>query len=609
MAGLIEDYAVLGDLHTAALAGRDGSIDWACFPRFDSPAVFAALLGTPDHGRWLLAPAAGGMCSRRSYRGDSLILATEWDTPEGTVRVLDFMPPRAEAPDIVRIVEGLSGSVPMTMELRLRLDYGRILPWVRQADGELVAVAGPDALYLATPVPVAAGDAVSTSTFTVRAGQRVPFVLTWQASHRARPQLVDPDASFAETERFWAEWSARCRYDGEWRDAVMRSLLVLKSLTYHPTGGIIAAPTTSLPESLGGPRNWDYRYCWLRDSTMTLHALVYAGYREEAVAWREWLLRAIAGSLADLRVVYGLAGEQRITEQEAPWLPGYEGSQPVRIGNAASGQFQLDVWGEVMDSLHLVRESDIGVQEDMWAFQQALMEGLEGRWQEPDAGLWESRGAPQAFVHSRVMAWVAADRAVRAVERSGLPGPLARWRELRASIKREVCARGYDTERNSFVRAYGSRDLDAALLLIPQVGFLPAHDERVVGTVEAVQRELTTDGLVLRYRDVAGADGIAGGEGVFLACSFWLADSLDLIGRPGQARALFERLLTLRNDVGLLSEEYDVARHRQLGNTPQAFTHVPLVTTARALSRSGRGRGRTPRSDPPRAADHGALAG
>lgn len=586
MALRIEDYGIVGDLHTAALVGRDGSIDWLCLPRFDSPACFAALLGDEDAGLWRLAPASGGPATRRRYRGDSLILETEWTTPDGTVRVVDAMPPRGEAADIVRVVEGVSGRVPMEMTLRIRFDYGRIVPWVRHVDGQLAAVAGPDAVWLRSPVDLEGRDLTTYAHFTVGAGERVPFVLTHRASHERRPTPADPEAALAQTEEFWARWMSHFRYDGGWPDAVRRSLLTVKALTYAPTGGIAAAATTSLPEQLGGPRNWDYRFCWLRDATFALQALLGTGFVAEAKAWREWLLRAVAGDPADLQIMYGLDGTRRLPEYQLDWLGGYEGSRPVRIGNAASGQFQLDVWGEVLDGLHLSRVAGIQSEESAWDLQLALLDFLEGHWQEPDNSLWEVRGPRRDFVHSKVLAWTGVDRAVRAVEQFGLEGPVARWRDLRARIHADVCRHGFDADRGTFTQFYGSAGLDAALLLIPRTGFLPWDDPRVVGTVEAVERELYREGFVLRYDPSAdgGVDGLPGAEGSFLACTFWFADALHGIGRTGEATELFERLLDLRNDLGLLAEEYDTVTGRQLGNTPQAYSHVGLVNTARHLS-------------------------
>ncbi len=586
MALRIEDYGLLGDLHTAGLVGRDGSIDWLCLPRFDAPACFAALLGDERAGFWRLAPAAGGLCTRRRYRGDSLVLETEWDTPEGSVRVIDAMPPRGEAADVVRVVEGVSGRVPMRMALGLRFDYGHIVPWVRHQDGRLAAVAGPDAAWLKTPVPLRGEDMTTYAEFEVVAGQRVPFVLTYRPSHERMPRPVDAEKALADTEAFWTSWMCGFRYEGRWGEAVRRSLVVLKALTYAPTGGIVAAVTTSLPEQPGGPRNWDYRFCWLRDATFTLQALLGTGFVAEAKAWREWLLRAAAGDPADLQIMYGIDGTRRLPEYTLDWLGGYEGSAPVRVGNAASGQFQLDVWGEVLDGLHLARTAGIHADEPAWDLQRALLDFLEGHWDDPDNGLWEVRGDRRHFVHSKVMAWAGLDRAVQAVERFGLDGPVDRWRATRDKIHAEVCDRGYDPERGTFTQFYGSTGLDAALLLIPRVGFLPWDDPRVAGTVEAVRRELCSDGFLLRYRPQAdgNVDGLPGTEGAFVTCTFWLADALYGIGRHREAYELFERLLSLRNDLGLLSEEYDPVTGRQLGNTPQAFSHVGLVNAARHLS-------------------------
>jgi GH15 family glucan-1,4-alpha-glucosidase len=586
VASPIEDYALLGDLQTAALVGRDGSIDWLCFPRFDSPACFAALLGTEDNGHWRIAPAAGGLADRRRYRGDTLVLETEWDTPDGSVRVVDCMPPRGEAPDVVRVVEGISGRVPMRGELRLRFDYGHVVPWVRRRGDQIAAVAGPDSVYLRCPVRLEGRDFTSYADFTVQAGDRVPFVLTWAPSYASKPRPVDGLAAVDDTEEYWAEWMATCDYDGGWQGAVRRSLVTLKALTYMPTGGIVAAATTSLPEQPGGPRNWDYRYCWLRDATLTLQALLGAGFVAEARTWRDWLLRAVAGNPGDLQIMYGLDGSRRLIEYTVDWLPGYEGSAPVRVGNAAVEQLQLDVWGEVLDGLHLAREAGLSSSNEAWTLQRALLDFLEGNWKRPDNGLWEMRGPQQDFVHSKVMAWVAFDRMISTIEQSRLDGPVSRWRAVREEIFRDVCTKGYDADRNTFVQAYGSRQLDASLLLLPQVRFLPWDDPRVAGTVDAVQRELTQDGFLLRYRPGEGSsdDGLPGGEGAFLACTFWLADALHGIGRHREALEMFERLIGLANDVGLLSEEYDPVTRRQLGNTPQAFSHLALVNTARHLS-------------------------
>jgi GH15 family glucan-1,4-alpha-glucosidase len=579
----IEDYAIIGDLHTAALIGTDGSIDWLCLPHFDSPACFAALLDSPAAGRWLLAPATGGASTTRRYRRGTLILETEWESGDGRVRVTDFMPPRDDVVDIVRIVEGLRGSVRMRGELALRFDYGRVVPWVRRDKRGIRAVAGPDAAYLSTRVPVRGEDLRTVSEFTVHAGERVPFVLTWTPSHLPRPTPVNPESALADTEAFWTEWSGRSQAVGPYKDAVQRSLITLKALTYAPTGGIVAAATTSLPEQIGGPRNWDYRYCWLRDATLSLQSLLAAGYTDEAAAWREWLLRAVAGDPAELQIMYGITGKRRLPETELTWLAGYENSSPVRTGNAAADQLQLDVWGEVLDGLSLTRNALLTDVDDSWDLQTALMEHLEGAWNQPDNGLWEMRGPRRHFTHSKVMAWVAADRMVKGVRDSGLPGPADRWSALAETIHAEVMTHGFNTQLNSFVQSYDSTDLDASLLLIPRVGFLPPDDKCVTGTIEAIQRTLTEDGFVQRYRSQDSNDGLPGGEGVFLACSFWLVDALHGAGRRGEAVILFERLLRLRNDVGLLSEEWDPVAKRQLGNTPQAFSHFALITSALQL--------------------------
>ncbi|MGQ4385322.1 glycoside hydrolase family 15 protein [Streptomyces sp. SAS_270] len=583
----IEDYALIGDEQTAALVGRDGSVDWLCLPRFDSGACFAALLGDEDNGHWRIAPKGAGPCTRRAYRPDTLVLDSEWETDEGAVRVTDLMPQRDKAPDLVRVVEGLSGRVTMRSTLRLRFDYGSIVPWMRRSDGHRVAVAGPDSVWLRSEPAVHTWgkDFGTHSEFTVAEGEKVAFVLTWHPSHEPRPQLVDPYDALRASVEDWQEWAARCRYDGPHRDAVVRSLITLKALTYVPTGGIVAAPTTSLPEELGGVRNWDYRYCWLRDSTLTLGALLAAGYHDEAEAWRDWLLRAVAGDPADLQIMYGLAGERRLPEQELPWLSGFGDSTPVRLGNDAVNQLQLDVYGEVMDSLSLARESGLSVKPHMWRLQCALLEFLRTAWRQPDEGLWEVRGGRRHFVYSKVMAWVAADRAVRALEDNPkLHGDLDGWRAMREEVHREVCERGYDTERNTFTQSYGSRELDAALLLIPRVGFLPPDDPRVIGTIDAVREELGHKGFLRRYStDETVIDGLPGGEGTFLVCSFWLADALHMTGRKKEARELFDRLVGVANDVGLLAEEYDPVGRRQLGNYPQAFSHIGLVNTALAL--------------------------
>jgi len=590
----IEDYALLGDAQTAALVGRDGSVDWLCVPRFDSPAVLAGLLGSDDNGHWRIAPAAGGECRRRWYIEGTLVLVTEWTVDGGVVRVTDFMPPRGEAPDVVRIVEGVEGAVEMRTALRLRFDYGHVVPWVRRTDRGIAAVAGPDAMWFESPVRLHNHDFVTQSDFVVRPGDRVPFVLTWQHSYKERPERVDAEQALDDTIAWWQAWLAPMNREQllrteEHAAAVVRSLVTLKALTYAPTGGIVAAATTSLPEQLGGARNWDYRFSWLRDATFTLQALVHCGFGDEARAWREWLLRAIAGDPADLQIMYGIAGERRLPEYEVGWLPGYEGARPVRVGNAAAEQFQLDVYGEVMDALALARDVTQTAHADAWGIQRVLMDFLEGAWSQPDEGLWEVRGERQHFVHSKVLAWVGFDRAVRAVERFGLKGDVDRWRALRDQVHDEVCRKGFDAERGTFTQAFGSRELDAATLLIAPVGFLPADDPRYVGTVDAVARELRVDGLVRRYDVAADVDGLGGtGEGAFLACSFWLADGLSLVGRRAEAHELCDLLLELRNDVGLLAEEYDPVGRRQLGNVPQAYSHVALINTALHLHSENR---------------------
>ncbi|MGW2560901.1 glycoside hydrolase family 15 protein [Streptomyces sp. NPDC001514] len=599
----IEDYAVIGDLQAAGLVGRDGSIDWLCLPRFDSGACFAALLGDENNGHWRLAPKGAGNCTARGYVPGTLVLESVWETRTGTVKVIDFMPQRDVAPDVVRIVEGVSGRVEMLATLRLRFDYGSIVPWVRRADGHRVAVAGPDSVWLrvehAESVAVKTwGQELSTrSSFTVGEGDRVAFVLTWHPSHQPRPKLIEPFRALEQSVEDWRAWSGKCRYEGPYREAVLRSLITLKALTYAPTGGIVAAPTTSLPEDLGGVRNWDYRFCWLRDSTLTLDALLATGYVEEAAAWRDWLLRAVAGDPADLQIMYGVAGERRLPEIELPWLRGYEGSAPVRVGNNAVSQLQLDVYGEVMDSLQLARESGLEPQPHSWNIQLSLLSFLESRWREPDESLWEVRGRRRHFVYSKVMAWVAADRAVRALEADrSLRGDAGRWRALRDEVHREVCEKGFDPVRNTFTQSYGSEELDAATLLIPRVGFLPPDDPRVIGTVDAVRAELSDGGLIRRYSQGNGStvDGLPGREGTFLVCSFWMVDALRMTGRVNEARELFERLLSLRNDLGLLAEEYNPATGRHLGNFPQAFSHIGLVGSALGLAAhdaAGQGQG------------------
>jgi GH15 family glucan-1,4-alpha-glucosidase len=580
----IENYALIGDCHTAALVGNDGSMDWLCLPRFDSAACFAALLGGPEHGRWLLAPAAKATQVRRGYCGDTLILETEFDTEEGSVRVIDFMPLSDKRWDVVRIVEGLSGRVNMRMELSVRFDYGSIVPWVHRSQGILLLTAGPDTLELTASVAIEGENMHSVAEFCVSAGERESFVLNYRPSHLDVSEAIDAERELSETEDQWKEWYGRCTYRGPWRAAVARSLLTLKALTYKPTGGVIAAPTTSLPEWPGGARNWDYRYCWLRDATFTLNALLLTGYEEEAAAWREWLLRAVAGSPDDLQILYGVTGVRRLDEYELAWLPGYEKSAPVRIGNAAARQFQLDVYGEVMDTLHLARIAGLPPEPEAWQVQVALLKFLEAHWQQADEGLWEVRGPRRHFTHSKVMAWVAFDRAIKDAEQDGLEGPIERWRQVRDAIHAQVCEKGFDARRNSFVQSYESAYLDASLLLIPQVGFLPVDDSRVLGTIAAIERDLVADGLVLRYSTATKVDGLPAGEGAFLPCSFWLADCYLLTGRREEGRALFERLLALSNDVGLFAEEYDPRDKRMLGNFPQALTHMALVNTARLLS-------------------------
>ena len=580
---LIEDYALIGDCETGALVSRDGSIDWLCWPRFDSGACFAALLGGPEHGRWRLGAAASEQVIRtsRRYRGDTMLLETEIETATGTVVVIDFMPIGGTSSDIVRIVEGRRGTVALSTELVVRFDYGSVVPWVsRLDDGRLRIIAGPDMLTLATDVPTHGEQMTTIGDFAVAAGESHWFVLTWKPSHLAPDGTIDARRALADTEAFWREWSSRCRYAGPWRDAVMRSLLTLKALTYGPTGGIVAAPTTSLPEQIGGTRNWDYRFCWLRDATLTLLALMDAGYVDEAGAWRDWLLRAAAGSPSQVQIMYGLGGERMLREWEVPWLPGYEGSAPVRIGNAAAAQMQLDVYGEVMDALHQARLAGLTESNDVWALQVALAGHVARIWSEPDQGIWEVRGPAQHFTHSKVMAWVAIDRAVKSAEQYGLEGPLDEWRTLRQTIHDDVCTNAFNEELGSFVQSYGSSLLDASLLLLPLVGFLPPDDPRIRGTIACIERRLLVDDFVLRYDSAETADGLPPGEGAFLACSFWLADCLALIGRRADATAMFDRLAGLANDVGLLAEEYDPRLARLTGNFPQAFSHVALVSSA-----------------------------
>jgi GH15 family glucan-1,4-alpha-glucosidase len=592
MAGLIEDYALIGDMQSAALVSRDGCVDWLCLPRFDSDACFAALLGDEGNGQWRIGPTAAegpeprrGEVSRR-YEDGTLILETTWRTMSGTVTVTDFMPPReGEQPVLVRIVTGVEGAVEMECVLRVRFGYGRVLPWMRRVDHCLSAVAGPDSVWLRTPVKLIGRSMRHEGSFTVRAGEQVPFVLCWMPSHAGAPEVTDADAAglLDRTRQFWSGWTAGCGYSGEYAEPVLRSLITLKALTYAPTGGIVAAPTTSLPEDLGGVRNWDYRYCWLRDATITLEALLRTGYTAEAAAWREWLERAVAGSARDVQIMYGVAGERRLAEWEATWLSGYERSAPVRIGNAAVDQRQLDVYGEVIDALTLAKQAGLRFDRHTWALVRQLLEFLEEHWDEPDEGIWEVRGPRRHFVHSKIMAWVAFDRACQVAELGGTGGR-ERWAGLRDKIHAEICEQGYDAGRGTFTQYYGSSELDAAVLLMIEVGFLPPDDPRVVSTVRTIQRDLVRDGLVLRYTQPSApgsdVDGLSGGEGAFLACSFWLVNALHLIGDYDGAVALFERLLALRNDVGLLSEEYDPRYNRQVGNTPQAFSHVPLIQAA-----------------------------
>ncbi len=586
MASRIEDYALLGDCQGSALVAKDGSIDWLCLPRFDSPACFAALLGSPENGRWLITPVGQIQQVSRRYRDGTMVLETTYQTEEGSVTVIDLMPLRSAVPDLLRMVVGTRGAVRMRMELVVRFDYGSIVPWVQRTEDGMQAIAGPDRLRLTTPVETHGENLHTVSDFVVREGDRIPFLLTWTPSHAPAVAPLDPEAAIEQTTADWRAWSSRCVYSGRHAALVKRSLLTLKALTYAPTGGIVAAATTSLPEHLGGIRNWDYRFCWLRDAALTLYALMSVGYQDEAQAWRDWLLRAVAGNPARVQILYGLRGHRRLPEATLPWLPGYEGSAPVRIGNAASEQLQLDVYGEVMGALFVAQTRGLASQEPSWALQTKMMEFLERHWDEPDEGIWEIRGPRQHFTHSKIMAWLAFDCAVKSIERFGLPGPADRWSAVRQQIHDSVCARGFDRELGSFVQAYGRRDLDASLLMIPLVGFLPATDPRVVGTVAAIERDLMRDGFVARYRSESDVDGLPAGEGAFLPCTFWLVDNYALQGRTTEAHALFDRLIGLCNDVGLLSEEYDPVAGRMLGNFPQAFTHVALVNSALDLARS-----------------------
>ncbi len=579
----IEDYALIGDCLSGALVGRNGSIDWLCWPRFDADACFAALLGTSRHGRWLLAATDRAATVTRAYRGDTMVLETVFETVGGTVAVIDFMPTGRGVSSIVRRVEGRTGKVPVHMDLTLRFDYGSSMPWVTQIEGGVRAVCGPNLVVLRTDAKLSGQDRSTIADFELGEGESVDFALTWGPSHLPDPAAFDAGEALARTEDFWRGWSARCKYRGAWAKPVMRSLLTLKALTYEPTGGIVAALTTSLPEQLGGERNWDYRYCWLRDSSLTLMALMRGGYYDEAQAWRDWLHRTVAGSPADLQIMYGIAGERRLVEWTASWLPGYEGAAPVRIGNAASEQLQLDVFGEVCHALHLARVGGLEEPPTAWAMQSLFVEHLIGIWEQPDDGIWEVRGGRKHFTHSKVMAWVAIDRAVRDAETYGYPAPLDRWRAVRERMHATICDKGFDAARNTFTQSFGNPELDASLLLLPVVHFLPADDPRILGTVAAIERELLVDGFVLRYRTQAGADGLPPGEGAFLPCSFWLADVYVLQGREREGHALFERLLGLANDVGLLSEEYDPKAARQVGNVPQAFSHLALIRTAMTM--------------------------
>jgi len=584
----IEDYALIGDCGSAALVGRDGSIDWLCLPRFDSPACFAALLGEPGHGRWLIGPVDRSAGVERRYLDGSMILATRFKTAEGVVELIDFMRPHRRLPQLVRLVRGLRGRVAMHTEFILRFDYGAVVPWVeRLPEGGLTAIGGPERVVLRTPAPLRGEDLKTVGEFSVGADETIPFVLSYGPSHLPLPPQVDPTRALRDTEVFWRRWSDRCASAGPWSEVVKRSLVVLKGLTYAPTGGIVAAPTTSLPEQLGGVRNWDYRYCWLRDATFTLLALMHAGYYDEARKWRDWLFRAVAGSPDQLQIMYGLGGERRLTEWEATWLPGFEGSPPVRIGNAAVSQTQLDVYGEILDALYHAQSHGLPPNRHGDAIGLVLLDHLAKTWEQPDEGIWEVRGPPQHFTHSKVMVWVAFDRAVKIREQRHTSGhALESWRRVRDRIHKDVCSKAFDPDLGSFVQAYGSKALDASLLLLPLVGFLPPTDPRIVGTVKAIEQRLMADGFVCRYDTGVGTDGLPAGEGAFLACSFWLADNFILQGRIAEARELFERLLAVRNDVGLLAEEYDPRLRRQLGNFPQAFSHVALVNTAFNLTRS-----------------------
>ena len=589
----IEDYGLIGDCETAALVGRDGSIDWLCWPAFDSDACFAALLGTHRHGRWLIAPAGDVTRTTRRYWDNTLILETRFETANGTVALIDFMPPRGHASDVVRLVRGVSGRVRMMMQLVIRFGFGVDIPWVkRTADGALLAIGGPDMTVLRTPVETRGEDLTTVADFWVGEGETVPFVLTYGPSHLPVPEPIDPAYALEATEDFWTEWCSHCSYEGDHRDLVMRSLITLKALTYGPSGGIVAAPTTSLPEKLGGKRNWDYRFCWLRDATFTLLALMNSGYTEEASAWHNWLLRAAAGSPADMQIMYGIMGQRRLLEWEADWLPGYEGAQPVRVGNAAHAQLQLDVYGELMDAFHQSRMADLKLDDGSWDLERTVLEHLAEVWDQPDHGIWERRGDGKHYVSSKVMTWVAFDRGIKSAEKFGLDAPLDRWRALRDEICRDVCDKGFDTRQNTFVESYGSQLLDASILMLPVVGFLPASDPRVRGTIAAIERHMMRDGFVLRHDPREIGEETQPIEGAFLACSLWLADAYVLAGEIDKAQALFDRVVAVANDLGLLAEEYDSGVGRQTGNFPQALTHIALINTAHNLSDAGKPRGK-----------------
>jgi len=582
VASRIEDYGMIGDCHTAALVSREGSIDWLCLPSFDSAACFAALLGTNEHGYWLITPDCPIKQINRRYREDTLILETTFETEAGTVTLVDCMTPTTETHDVLRQVVGQSGKVPMKMSLAIRFDYGSIIPWVRRTDDGIIAIAGPDTLRLRTQVELCGENFHTTSKFTVSAGEKIPFEICWFASYKDEPKFLDFEKTIADTEKFWRDWAGRCTFAGPSKPAVTRSLITLKALTYAPTGAIVAAPTTSLPELIGGVRNWDYRFCWVRDATLSLHALIIAGYLEEARDWREWIIRAVAGKPSELNIVYGLRGERRLTELELPWLPGYENSAPVRTGNAAYNQLQLDVYGEIIDTFYLTRQAGIQPGNISPGIGRALLDHLETSWEEPDDGIWEVRGSRRHFTHSKMMAWVAMDRAVKSVEQGWAPDPsIEKWRNLRDKIHADVCSNGFDTELNSFVQFYGSKHLDASLLMMAIVGFLPAKDPHIRGTVAAIEKHLLSkDGFVNRYTLDPAVDGLPHGEAAFLPCTFWLADNYAFQGRLKEAREVFERVLAIRNDLGLLSEEYDPVDKRLLGNFPQAFSHFCMVNTA-----------------------------